>query len=79
MQKQLNLFHGTRNTDPKLIYEDRQDCFNINYSGENNLLGKGIYFAAKPEYSVGYSFKNKDKGIFSSDTKSMFYCEVIVG
>lgn len=26
------LYHGTSKTDPKIIYEDKEDCFNINYS-----------------------------------------------
>jgi hypothetical protein len=43
----MNLFHGTRGTDPSLIYGDKEEAFNINYTSENNLLGKGIYFAAR--------------------------------
>lgn len=39
------LYHGTKNTDPKLIYQDKEESFNINYTSEHNLLGKGIYFA----------------------------------
>lgn len=49
------LYHGTRTTDPKMLYEDKEECFNVNYTSENNLLGKGIYFAQNSEYSVGYS------------------------
>ncbi len=27
------LYHGTRHTDPKQIYEDKEDGFNVNYTG----------------------------------------------
>jgi hypothetical protein len=30
--KEMCLFHGTRHTDPKVIYEDKEDCFNINFT-----------------------------------------------
>ncbi len=39
------LYHGTRTTDPKLIYQDKEDGFNVNYTGQQNYLGRGIYFA----------------------------------
>lgn len=51
------LFHGTKHTDPKVIYEDKEDCFNINFTSEGNLLGRGTYFAERSEYSVNYSYK----------------------
>lgn len=41
----MKLFHGTGETPPSSIYEDKDDGFNINYSSENNLLGRGVYFA----------------------------------
>lgn len=43
--KEMMLFHGTNTTDPKLIYEDKELCFNVNYAGDNNSLGRGTYFA----------------------------------
>ncbi len=73
--KEMLLFHGTRKTDPKVIYEDKEDCFNINYTGEGNLLGRGTYFAERPEYSVNYSYKESGLG----NIYSMFYCQVLVG
>jgi hypothetical protein len=43
--KEMMLFHGTKTTDPKVIYEDKELSFNINYTSDNNLLGRGTYFA----------------------------------
>jgi len=43
--KQMRLFHGTGNTPPEVIWMDNEEGFNINYSSDNNLLGRGIYFA----------------------------------
>ena len=43
--KKMRLFHGTRGTEPETIYRDKEEAFNINYSSDNNLLGRGIYFA----------------------------------
>ena len=80
----MKLFHGTGTTTPETIYRDKEEAFNINYSSDNNLLGRGIYFAEKSEYSNSYVFSEVDKntGIFglgSSTVKSMFMCEVMVG
>jgi len=41
----MQLFHGTRATNPEEIFKDKEESFNINYSSDNNLLGRGIYFA----------------------------------
>lgn len=54
----MMLFHGTSRIDPKNIYEDVEQCFNINYSSDENYFGRGIYFAENAQYSVNYSFKN---------------------
>lgn len=45
--KEMMLFHGTRGTDPKIIYQDKEESFNINYTGDSNYLGRGTYFAVK--------------------------------
>ena len=74
------LFHGTGKTDPKIIYEDNEQCFNINYSDKNNLLGRGIYFAERSEYSAnGYAFVETQNEKEEERIYSMLYCEVLVG
>lgn len=50
----MKLFHGTGDSSPEVVWADREDGFNINYSSDSNLLGRGIYFAEKSEYSIGY-------------------------
>lgn len=43
--REAKLYHGTNKTDPKCIYDDKEESFNINYTDDNNYLGKAIYFA----------------------------------
>lgn len=45
--KEMKLFHGTGKTPADVIWADKEDGFNINYSSDTNLLGRGIYFAEK--------------------------------
>ena len=52
----MKLFHGTGTTTPETIYRDKEEAFNINYSSDKNLLGRGIYFAEKSEYSDSFAF-----------------------
>lgn len=81
----MELFHGTRTTKPEDIYKDKEESFNINYSSDSNLLGRGIYFAEKAEYSNSYRYTESvaEKGFFGAFSKtnlySMFLCEVYVG
>jgi hypothetical protein len=42
---------GTGKTDPETIYSDKQDGFMMQHAGDNNLWGKGIYFAEMAAYS----------------------------
>lgn len=43
------LFHGTRKTDPQIIYNS-EDGLDFRHSKEG-LMGQGIYFAEDPAYS----------------------------
>lgn len=49
-----HLFHGTRATDPKLIY-GTEDGLDIRFSKEG-AYGTGIYFANNSLYSSNYAF-----------------------
>mmetsp|Transcript_42904 Transcript_42904/g.41254 ORF Transcript_42904/g.41254 Transcript_42904/m.41254 type:complete len:191 (-) Transcript_42904:253-825(-) len=58
-QKKVNdimkhLFHGTRETDPALIYKS-EDGLDIRFSN-SGVFGQGIYFADNSCYSHGYSY-----------------------
>ena len=65
------LYHGTRNTTPKKIYEG-DSGFDMRYSREG-MWGKGNYFAAKSAYSVDYSHKTRD------DYHQMLVARVLTG
>ena len=83
------LYHGTRGTDPEIIYGDKEESFNINYTSDRNYLGKGTYFAVNPTYSHNYSYSYKEQektGILNyfgrqsnSYKRAMFYCSVLIG
>ena len=51
---EVAVWHGTRTTDPKVIYEDRQDGFMMQHSRQG-MWGRGIYFAENASYSDGYA------------------------
>ena len=50
----MELFHGTRNTDPSLIYKGAEG-FDIRLS-RSGMWGQGNYFAAHASYSHGYAY-----------------------
>ncbi len=55
--KEMKLYHGTHLTHPSVIYDDKEDGFNVNHSKDTNYVGRAIYFAENANYSVNYSFK----------------------
>ena len=54
---EVSVWHGTRSHDPKLVYEDAQDGFMMQYC-ESGMWGKGIYFAERASYSDNYVHRN---------------------
>jgi len=48
-----HLFHGTKGTDPKLIYESKYGL-DIRFA-RSGLYGEGIYFAEHSSYSHQYA------------------------
>ena len=67
---EMELFHGTRGNDPKLIYEG-EDGFDMRYSS-SGLWGCANYFAADASYSHLYAYT---KG----GSKEMFVVKVLTG
>ena len=65
------LFHGTSETDPKVIYGGNDESFDMRLSNEG-MWGKGIYFAENASYSNDYRSKNKNY-------YQMIVAEVILG
>ena len=71
----LKLWHGTSKTDPRSIIATDAGL-NINYSSDDNLWGKGIYFAVNASYScLNYSHKIANQ----QNTYEVFLCEVVIG
>jgi hypothetical protein len=56
-----HLFHGTRSTDPSLIYKS-ESGLDMRFSN-SGMYGKGIYFAENSSYSDAYAYnKNNSSG-----------------
>ena len=70
------LFHGTRNNDPKQIY-DSEEGFDMRFSA-SGMWGQANYFAVNASYSDSYAHQ----GICSKvqrQTKQMFLAKVLTG
>ena len=67
---EMELFHGTRTNDPKLIYEG-EDGFDMRYS-DQGMWGMANYFAVNASYSHQYAHV---KGWM----KEMFLVKVLTG
>lgn len=70
---ELELFHGTRNTDPTNIYQNVQNSFDFKFSS-GGMWGRGSYFAVNSKYSHGYAWN-----IPNTDEKQMFLATVLIG
>ena len=69
---EIELFHGTRNNDPKLIY-DSEDGFDMRYSAQG-MWGVANYFAVNASYSHNYAHVNTTTGL-----REMFLVKVLTG
>ena len=65
------LFHGTRNNDPRVIYEG-EDGFDMRYSAQG-MWGLANYFAVKASYSHSYAYAKSD------GSRQMFLVKVLTG
>ena len=68
---EMELFHGTRNNDPKLIYEG-EDGFDMRY-GARGMWGVANYFAVNASYSDNYTHQSQ------MGRKEMFFVKVLTG
>ena len=66
-----DLFHGTRSTDPRFIYEG-EEGFDMRFS-QAGMWGNGNYFAVNASYFVGYSHS------VSGGLRQMFLVRVVIG
>jgi hypothetical protein len=70
---EVKLWHGTSQTDPKLIYEDEADGFMMQYC-RSGMWGRGLYFAQNASYSGGAYAHTCDDG-----TKCVLYASLLSG
>uniref|UniRef100_A0A7S1PKE8 Poly [ADP-ribose] polymerase n=1 Tax=Percolomonas cosmopolitus TaxID=63605 RepID=A0A7S1PKE8_9EUKA len=69
---ELSLFHGTRSTQPSVIFESEKG-FDRTHSRKDCLFGSGFYFAKNSRYSVSYASVTPD------GKRQMFVARVLVG
>ena len=67
---EMELFHGTRNNDPKVIY-DGEEGFDMRY-GRQGMWGVANYFAVNASYSHSHAFT-------SGNSRQMFLVKVLTG
>ena len=65
------MWHGTKNSDPKLFYQG-DEGFDIKYANKG-MWGNGIYFAENASYCLGYSYEHEN------NVKGMFLASVNLG
>ena len=68
---ELELFHGTRSNDPKVIYEN-EDGFDMRYSAQG-MWGQANYFAVNASYSHNYAHATPD------GAREIFLVKVLTG
>ena len=70
--REKTLFHGTRQTNPKQIYEG-DDSFDMRLSN-NGMWGRGNYFAVNASYSNGYAYCQRNHNL-----KKLLLAQVLTG
>ena len=68
---ECELFHGTRNTDPKEIFES-EEGFDMRFSA-SGMWGQANYFAVNASYSDSYAH------VHASGYREMFLVKLLVG
>ena len=68
---EMELFHGTRHTDPRAIY-DSEEGFDMRCSAQG-MWGQANYFAVDARYSHSYAYCS------NSGNKSVFLAKVLTG
>ncbi len=71
MLKTLDLYHGTKNISPDLIFTT-EEGFDLRFS-PGGLWGKAIYFSVNSSYSNAYAH------LLPNGQKQIFLAKVIIG
>lgn len=74
---EMMLFHGTRQTPPKVIYTSEHG-FDFRFGTSGGLWGKGAYFACDAYYSNNYAYKQVGNS-FCGNQNQMFLAFVLTG
>jgi poly [ADP-ribose] polymerase 7/11/12/13 len=73
LQIELDLFHGTKDTPPNEIYLGEYG-FDMTFSGEHGMWGRGTYFAQNASYSCNfYAYLSPD------EKRQIFLAQVLTG
>ena len=72
------VWHGTAKSDPKLIYEDEQDGFDMTFSN-SGMWGRGLYFAENASYSVGLRYSGDYSHDCGDGTHSVMLVKLLEG
>lgn len=75
---EMMLFHGTRLTPPKMIY-DSEHGFDFRYGAQNGLYGKGAYFATDSRYSHNYAYRQIGDPFSNNPPSQIFLAYVLTG
>jgi ABC-type branched-subunit amino acid transport system substrate-binding protein len=84
---EVDVWHGTTNLDPDVIYRDRADGFMMQFA-RMGFWGRGLYFAEHSRYSDMYSYKpwgpswqptSTDRPIGEDGEREMFLAKLLVG
>lgn len=58
----MYLWHGTRTATPESIYCNKSgEGFDVTYSNDSCMWGKGVYFAKTAKYSNDYAYVSGTK------------------
>jgi hypothetical protein len=84
---EIEVWHGTSQIDPRIIYSDPHDGFMMQLS-RMGFWGRGLYFASKSSYSHSYAYKpygefwhtaGSDRPEGRQGEREMFLAKLLVG
>ncbi|XP_059477049.1 poly [ADP-ribose] polymerase tankyrase-2-like [Neocloeon triangulifer] len=73
--KVFDLFHGSAEGARKIVHEG----FNLNFSKDSGIFGKGFYFAANPYDAIRYGLPRSAESDTLECTSQILLCRCVVG
>ena len=68
----MNLFHGSRTKSANDLINNMEGL-DPQFSSDNGLWGRAVYFATKASYSNDYAYR------LPNGSRQMLYCKVYIG